>query len=37
MKAADFLDFGTEVDNPNFAKMAGAAGLLVLTAEHRIR
>jgi len=37
MKAASFLDFGTEVHNLNFAKMAGAAGLLGLTADHRIR
>jgi pyruvate dehydrogenase (quinone) len=33
MKAAGFLDFGTELRNPNFAKLAEAAGLLGLTAE----
>ena len=33
MKAAGFLDFATDLDNPNFAKMAEAAGLLGLTAE----
>ncbi len=33
MKAAGFLDFGTELHNPDFAKMAEAAGLLGLTAE----
>jgi pyruvate dehydrogenase (quinone) len=33
MKAAGFLDFGTELVNPDFAKMAEAAGLLGLTAE----
>jgi pyruvate dehydrogenase (quinone) len=33
MKAAGFLDFGTDLDNPDFAKMAEAAGLLGLTAE----
>src|SRR6266536_3420978 len=33
MKAAGFLDFGTDLHNPNFAKMAEAAGLLGLTAE----
>jgi pyruvate dehydrogenase (quinone) len=33
MKAAGFLDFGTELDNPDFAKMAEAAGLLGLTVE----
>jgi len=33
MKANGFLDFGTDLDNPDFAKMAQAAGLLGLTAE----
>ncbi|MCW3094663.1 MAG: thiamine pyrophosphate-dependent enzyme possible carboligase or decarboxylase, partial [Chthonomonadaceae bacterium] len=33
MKAAGFLDFATELVNPNFAKMAEAAGLLGLTVE----
>lgn len=33
MKAAGFLDFATELQNPDFAKMAEAAGLLGLTAE----
>ena len=33
MKATGFLDFGTDLDNPDFAKMAQAAGLLGLTAE----
>jgi pyruvate dehydrogenase (quinone) len=33
MKAAGVLDFGTDLLNPNFAKMAEAAGLLGLTAE----
>src|SRR3989454_8551322 len=33
MKATGILDFGTDLDNPNFAKMAEAAGLLGLTAE----
>jgi pyruvate dehydrogenase (quinone) len=33
MKAAGIVDFGTDLDNPNFAKMAEAAGLLGLTAE----
>jgi len=33
MKAGGFLDFGTDLDNPDFAKMAEAAGLLGLTAE----
>ena len=33
MKAAGFLDFATELQNPDFAKMADAAGLLGLTAE----
>lgn len=30
MKAAGFLDFATELENPNFAKMAEAAGILGL-------
>jgi pyruvate dehydrogenase (quinone) len=33
MKAAGFLDFATDLHNPDFAKMAQAAGLLGLTAE----
>jgi len=33
MKAAGFLEFGTDLHNPDFAKMAEAAGLLGLTAE----
>lgn len=33
MKAAGFLDFATDLGNPDFAKMAEAAGLLGLTAE----
>jgi pyruvate dehydrogenase (quinone) len=33
MKAAGILDFGTDLRNPNFAKMAEGAGLLALTAE----
>jgi pyruvate dehydrogenase (quinone) len=33
MKAAGFVDFGTDLENPNFAKMAEAAGLLGLAAE----
>src|SRR5689334_9303434 len=33
MKAAGILDFATDLDNPDFAKMAEAAGLLGLTAE----
>jgi pyruvate dehydrogenase (quinone) len=33
MKAAGFLDFGTELLNPNFAKLADAAGVLGLRAE----
>jgi pyruvate dehydrogenase (quinone) len=33
MKAAGILDFGTDLHNPNFAKLAEAAGLLGLTAE----
>jgi pyruvate dehydrogenase (quinone) len=33
MKAAGFLDFATDLQNPDFAKIADAAGLLGLTAE----
>jgi pyruvate dehydrogenase (quinone) len=33
MKAAGILDFGTDLHNPDFAKLAEAAGLLGLTAE----
>jgi pyruvate dehydrogenase (quinone) len=33
MKAAGIVDFGTDLINPNFAKMAEAAGLLGLRAE----
>ena len=33
MKAAGILDFGTDLVNPNFAKIAEGAGLLGLTAE----
>ncbi len=33
MKAAGIVDFGTDLQNPNFAKMAEAVGLLGLTAE----
>jgi pyruvate dehydrogenase (quinone) len=33
MKAAGILDFGTDLRNPDFAKMAEGAGLLGLTAE----
>ena len=33
MKASGFLDFGTDLNNPSFARMAEAAGLLGLTAE----
>jgi pyruvate dehydrogenase (quinone) len=33
MKAAGIVDFGTNLKNPNFAKIAEAAGLLGLTAE----
>jgi pyruvate dehydrogenase (quinone) len=33
MKAAGVVDFGTDLQNPNFAKLADAAGLLGLTAE----
>jgi pyruvate dehydrogenase (quinone) len=33
MKAGGIVDYATELHNPNFAKMAEAAGLLGLTAE----
>jgi pyruvate dehydrogenase (quinone) len=33
MKAASISDFGTDLQNPKFAKMAEGAGLLGLTAE----
>jgi pyruvate dehydrogenase (quinone) len=33
MKAAGMLDFATDLQNPNFARLAEAAGLLGLTAE----
>src|SRR5262249_43032824 len=33
MKSAGFLEFATDLHNPDFAKMAEAAGLLGLTAE----
>ena len=33
MKAAGLVDFGTDLQNPNFAKMADAAGILGLRAE----
>ena len=33
MKASGFLDFGTDLHNPDFAKMAEAAGLMGLTAD----
>jgi pyruvate dehydrogenase (quinone) len=33
MKAAGLVDFGTDLQNPNFAKMAEAAGILGLSAE----
>jgi pyruvate dehydrogenase (quinone) len=33
MKAAGILDFGTDLHNPDFAKMADAAGVLGLRAE----
>jgi pyruvate dehydrogenase (quinone) len=33
MKASGFLEFGTDLDNPDFAKMAEAAGVLGLTAK----
>jgi len=33
MKAAGILDFGTDLHNPNFAKIAEAAGILGLRAE----
>src|SRR5262249_37607705 len=34
MKAAGFLNFATDLHNPNFAQMAEGAGLLGLTAEN---
>ena len=33
MKAAGILDYATDLHNPDFAKIAEAAGLLGLTAE----
>jgi len=33
MKAAGILDYGTDLHNPDFAKMAEAAGLMGLTAD----
>jgi pyruvate dehydrogenase (quinone) len=33
MKAAGLVDFGTDLENPNFAKLAEATGLFGLTAE----
>src|SRR6202035_4021062 len=33
MKAAGIVEFGTDLQNPNFAKLAEAAGLLGLRAE----
>src|SRR4029077_4867008 len=33
MKAAGFVAFGTDLKNPDFAKLAEAAGVLGLTAE----
>jgi pyruvate dehydrogenase (quinone) len=33
MKVAGLVDFGTDLQNPNFAKLAEAAGVLGLTAE----
>src|SRR6266404_4041382 len=33
MKAAGFVDFGTDLQNPDFAKLAEAAGVLGLRAE----
>jgi pyruvate dehydrogenase (quinone) len=33
MKASGFVDFGTDLQNPSFAKIAEAAGLMGLTAE----
>jgi pyruvate dehydrogenase (quinone) len=33
MKAAGLVEFATDLVNPNFAKLAEAAGLLGLTAE----
>ncbi|MBV8830067.1 MAG: ubiquinone-dependent pyruvate dehydrogenase, partial [Acidobacteriaceae bacterium] len=34
MKAAGILDFGTDLQNPNFAKIAEASGVLGLTADN---
>ena len=34
MKAAGFLDYGTELHNPNFAKVAEAIGLLGIRIEY---
>jgi len=33
MKAAGFVDFGTDLQNPNFTKLAESAAVLGLTAE----
>jgi pyruvate dehydrogenase (quinone) len=33
MKAAGYVDYGTELHNPNFAKLASAAGLLGIRVE----
>jgi len=33
MKASGFVDFGTDLENPSFAQLAQAAGLLGLSAE----
>ena len=33
MKAGGFLDFGTDLKNPDFAKLANSAGILGLQAE----
>ena len=37
MKAAGILDFATDLHNPDFAKVAEAAGVLGLTSKQRIR
>jgi len=37
MKAAGIVDFGTDLRNPNFAKMAEAAGLLGSGPKHQNR
>lgn len=34
MKAACFLEFGTELDNPNFAELAQAMGIEGIQVEH---